>query len=95
MGSASGTASVSRLIGPVSPALRRDPHQGGLRRGEVRADPHGATVLASTDEGGAVPTRPIRQVVANAIAMMAVLGIVFGAVTRHYADNVVVFAEPV
>jgi hypothetical protein len=94
MGSASGTASVSRLIGPVSPALPWDTHQGGLRRGEVPADPQGATVLASTDEGGAVP-RPIRQIVANAIAMMAVLGIVFGAVTRHYADNVVVFAEPV
>jgi hypothetical protein len=44
------------------------------------ADPDGATVLASTDEGGAVRTRPIRQVVANAVAVIAVIGIVFGAV---------------
>jgi hypothetical protein len=35
----------------------------------------------STDEGGAVRTRPIRQVAAYAVALIAVLGIVFGAVT--------------
>jgi predicted outer membrane protein len=34
----------------------------------------------SADEGGTVRTRPIRQVVANAVAVIAVLGIVFGAV---------------
>jgi hypothetical protein len=34
----------------------------------------------TTDEGGTVRTRPIRQVVANAVAVIAVLGIVFGAV---------------
>jgi hypothetical protein len=45
------------------------------------ADPDGATVSAPTDEGGAVRTRSIRQVVANAVAVIAVLGIVFGAVT--------------
>jgi Domain of unknown function (DUF4142) len=38
-------------------------------------------VLASSDEGGAVRTRPIRQVVANAVAVIAVIGIVFGTVT--------------
>jgi predicted outer membrane protein len=39
------------------------------------------TCSVSSDEGGAVRTRPIRQVVANAVAVLAVIGIVFGAVT--------------
>jgi predicted outer membrane protein len=36
-------------------------------------------VRAFADEGGAVRTRPIRQVFAHAVAVVAVLGVVFGA----------------
>jgi hypothetical protein len=35
--------------------------------------------VAFADEGGAVRTRPIRQVFAHAVAVVAVLGVVFGA----------------
>jgi uncharacterized protein DUF4142 len=58
-------------------------------------DPDGANVLASTDEGGAVRTRPIRQVAANAVAVIAVLGIVFGAITACGSSDPAQLAPPV
>jgi uncharacterized protein DUF4142 len=50
-------------------------------------------VLASTDEGGAV--RPIRQVAANAVALIAVIGIVFGAISACGSSDQAELPPPV
>src|SRR5690606_39025460 len=60
----------------------RDTRSSGFARWRLRPGARDARVCGlAVEEGGAVRTRNVRQVVMNAVAVVAVLGVVFGAVS--------------